>query len=65
MDASSATIDCRKPPSHAVVEFFERYSARLDGRWLAAMPLEGDIKEICDECTRSMRDIVVGPWIKR
>lgn len=49
-----STVDRRYPPPHTVVEYIERYGARLDGRQFAAMHYAGTAKEICDVRTRDL-----------
>lgn len=45
---SNSAIDLRDPSAYPVVQYVERYNARLDCRWLAASCLSGDVKDIWD-----------------
>lgn len=48
-----------------MVNYIERYGARLDGHRLAAMRFVGHAKEIRDEHTWRMHNTFMGAWIKQ
>lgn len=64
MGESSSTADRPDPPSHAVVQYIERYNISLGGRWPVKMRLAGGAKEISDGRTRRRCDYAVGACIK-
>lgn len=55
----------QSPAPYALVQYIDRYGARLDGCGFDAMHLAGHVKEIRDVRTGCMDDTAVGAWIKR